>query len=1097
MSIVSDNLSGQNHVYSLSELQQAISQGSIVINGHTKYFYELIKDDNFIKNPELYQVALTCINLAKDLSGRDLEKYEQLVRGYTLLNNPNMTSVQSSNINEDSNTFESTLRDCERKFTNDLNMFIIIRNKLINKPTTIIEEKICTERSKIFLRLNQLDQISQNKETPLSEKGLQILTLMMRSNDEDVQTTWKGIVEKVVDLLHFDATDPKNLQSVENSLLNGEYDETYILNALTNGETYIDGKKETFRELLQDSKILNHPHLYNTVLTVIDSLKNKESLNATEMQQLVTFYEILKSSKVPSLPERRFYQLFTNYTYNNAIAFCENAFSMDFDGYLAAREKVIGASVWLDQFKGKEPVLLEKLNSFSGSYKEQWNAIKTSIFQVSSSQQAAFDAKNQWKELLNKIRETNGNFFQTYEVENYLFRGIIPFSVQNPEDDQEDYFNLIDVEESENIENSKNVENSTSPKIQRDEVSQATLESFKTGLRTGKFSVGDNNFSELYELSLKYNIPSLTKDCISHVLYRSGKITLNTVRFLHKLSEKADQELSDNIKSSLKHYNVSPTNEYLKELINTPNDFKEFIEKSKILNLNKVRDCCESIFQEERFSQTNVRGNLVIPDEAKLTRDELEFVYDQASALATKPEDITHIMDNAIELGLAESASRAYSQLLQKASILCRPSPLTDLEAKILMSTNLQSYLDAIKNYAVKIAQLNPQNEQFKVIAALFDSDLFSPKVGQELFRYLFSSYCWSGTSSSNYWKVRTFNTDDVHPSNKINSLTAPRIIDLYQKSFDVADKLGFNWLKSYFAYHIFSLELISKKLQEELSTLDEVHKEEFISSARSSLSKLLSYPTHELGWSTSNKIVSIENEFRKHLKSSYQFNDTKTSDVVVVLPGSSPTEQITLHLHKNVLKQSLYFQSIFSSGFKETNLSEITVKEEESEALIKLIKFMYDGKLEVDEHNVIAILDLSKKYFIEPYLAIASQVNLWFSSYILNLNNVRQGDDMDIQEWSALLELFSDPQNELLMNSGSLSEDIYKYLILSVKIYMESIDEQKEPNLTLVQAKDRLHFLEHARDTKVDRFIREDIDKFFKNLEPNYEKYGFGTANR
>ncbi|MFA6915683.1 MAG: BTB/POZ domain-containing protein [Parachlamydiales bacterium] len=1089
MTSVSDNTVGENYVYNVTELQQAINQGSIVVNGHTKYFYELINDDNFIKNPELYQVALTCISLSKDLSGTDSEKYEQLVRGYTLLNNPKMTSLVESKSNEDSiNTYENILKDCEKKFIQNLKKFISIRNKLINKPTTDIEKKITNEGSKIILRLNQLDQISPNRENSLSEKGLRVLTQsMMRSSDDEVQAAWRGIVEKVVNLLHFDANDPKNLESVENSLLNGEYDEIYMYNALTSGETFIDGKKESFRELLKDSKFLNHPQLYNILLKVIDSLKNKEKLNELEMQQLVTAYQILNNPTVPSLPERRYYQIFAKYTYNNAIAFCESAFLREFDSYLAAREKVIGSNSWLEQFKGKEQSIQEKINSLSSSYRDQWNAIKAAIIQISTSQPKAFEAKKQWSELVNTLKDSSSNFFQNYEVENYLLRGIIPFSVQNPEDDQEDHFNMVDAVVRENNE------------FSRDEVSLATKKLFKEGLQTGYFSVNDDNFSEFYELSLKYNIPSLKESCIRHVT--NGTMNLNKVRFLHKLNELDNQNLKDEIKKFSESIDALSTKEYLKNLINTPSEFKEFIEKSKKLDLINTLKICESVFQAKIVSLMNVRADLVISDDQKLTRNETDFVYDQARALNVKPKDIDLMLGDAIELGLSVSAGEAYSQLLKNTCILCTTSPLPDLEDRIFKSNGRQHYLDVVKKYAVKMAEIDPKNEQFKMIAALFNNNLFSPEEGQELFKYIFYQ-----VGSSHPKGGRTFNTEDVYSRSSINSLNLLNVIALYQKSFNVADKIGIEGLKNYLAHNIFSLGIVSRKLKEELATLDETKKNEFIGSVRSSLFTLLSYPSHELGWLSAKEILSIDNETREHVKSNYEFNDPKTSDITVLVNPSteasggtsSPSAGLTLRLHKSVLGQSTYFRSFFTSGLRETNLPQITINEEESEAFLELVKFMYDGKLAIDENNVIALLELTKKYHVEPHILIAAQVHLWFSDYIKKLKEkVQEGDPIDAQTWNVLLEIFNDPHNEFLMNSKSLREDIYKYLILSVNTYMKSIDEQKEPNLTHAQAKERLQLLENTRDSKMGFYLRKRMDKFFNNLKSNYEKYDFGTDNK
>lgn len=465
MSAVPSNSVNQVNTYNLNQLQEVISQGKIVVNGQTKYFYELLNDDSFVKNPELYHTALRCISLSKEAAANDPQKYEQLVRGYTLLNSPNVTSLEYSQTNQNArHIFDTTLNDCEREFRSDFKKFITARNQIINKPTTEIESKISNNGSQIHLRLNRLDTINKTGEE-LSVREWSALTQnMMRNKNEEAETTWKGIVGKVSDLLHFDKTDPKNLRSVENSLLTGEYDDVYMFNALIDGEAVIDSNKKLFGELIQDPKFLQHPQLYNLALKIIDNLKNKDELNNDEMAQLIRAYQILQTPTVTSLPERKFYQFFANQTFNNANEACENAFLKNFNTYLAARKNVFGINSWLDDFKGKDQIIVKNLKSLPNPPISQWNAIKSDIIHKNIQ-----EAQEKWNELIKGIMNSSSVLTKEFEVKNFLLNSTAPVAVSAVE--HEDEFEILNIKEDDVIEepHTEEVQDQGPPEVPQNE----------------------------------------------------------------------------------------------------------------------------------------------------------------------------------------------------------------------------------------------------------------------------------------------------------------------------------------------------------------------------------------------------------------------------------------------------------------------------------------------------------------------------------------------------------------------------------------------------------------------------------------------------
>lgn len=83
-------------------------------------------------------------------------------------------------------------------------------------------------------------------------------------------------------------------------------------------------------------------------------------------------------------------------------------------------------------------------------------------------------------------------------------------------------------------------------------------------------------------------------------------------------------------------------------------------------------------------------------------------------------------------------------------------------------------------------------------------------------------------------------------------------------------------------------------------------------------------------------------------------------SDVTLVANSSATHLPITIHAHKLILNvRSAVFSAMFSHKFKETRDSVVQIEDISAEVLQLLIRYMYSGSLQVDEHTKIHLLEL------------------------------------------------------------------------------------------------------------------------------------------
>lgn len=101
--------------------------------------------------------------------------------------------------------------------------------------------------------------------------------------------------------------------------------------------------------------------------------------------------------------------------------------------------------------------------------------------------------------------------------------------------------------------------------------------------------------------------------------------------------------------------------------------------------------------------------------------------------------------------------------------------------------------------------------------------------------------------------------------------------------------------------------------------------------------------------------------------KSAYEhmFNSDKFSDIVFVLPSN-----IQLRAHKLVLAvHSEFLSTMFQSSMIESGAKSINIDEEDAKSFEVMIKFMYTGKIECLEEQLLDLLILSNKVWLETIL--------------------------------------------------------------------------------------------------------------------------------
>ncbi|MFA6917124.1 MAG: hypothetical protein WC222_12055 [Parachlamydiales bacterium] len=405
--------------YQPEELHSAIIKGYVIRAGTRKNFYELLREENFISDPSLQSIALQSLNEIPEMLNP--QNYSIIVRAYTLLTAPGI-QIDPQLLNKDS---QQLLRQCETLFNLDLKRFVKIRNAIVNKIPSDLEEKFAKESIRICRRLNQLDVQMHSEDLSVTEWA-KLRQNIVCNDDAEAQQTWHNIVEKVAAFLKFEPT-PENLKSIGSVLLNGECDETFLFNTILVGESAIDGRRENFIELLNDYKFVTHPELYNSALHIVDTLKNKEELRDGEMQQIIRAYTILNSPNVTSLPERKFYQYFANQTYNSAIESCEEAFRKNFTLYIEAKKRIFSLSRLEREFAGREADLILRIKQWPDVPHESlftaWEEVKKSIYTNKEN-----EVMSKWQYFLLTFvnSDPTKSFSSLHEGSEYLLHGIIP-----------------------------------------------------------------------------------------------------------------------------------------------------------------------------------------------------------------------------------------------------------------------------------------------------------------------------------------------------------------------------------------------------------------------------------------------------------------------------------------------------------------------------------------------------------------------------------------------------------------------------------------------------------------------------------------------
>lgn len=630
--------------------------------------------------------------------------------------------------------------------------------------------------------------------------------------------------------------------------------------------------------------------------------------------------------------------------------------------------------------------------------------------------------------------------------------------------------------------------------VEKSEIDSPLREEFKKGISTGTFALSNETLPEFIKFAIKYKLLPLSYQCLKYIHTLTDLITrqgltidqFNVIcKFYQELCFSQNSSPTQNYLRKIKDLidgavRESPyADKHPKNFINSESDFKKLIIFAKNHNFSYLLEQCKKEFDNKYRSLFKKSVDLKIQEGCKSQegyKKILETAYTKKNALLLDPNDFSEVLNEALDLGFDQEAKTIYEILIENCAHLCLKITFEELENQTQVDPKLaEGYFKVLQEYSFKMKQFDPNNCLFLGISLLFDNTLFCPHRGLEVFRNFFSLFIWdypeyASEKIKNQCCYLAHNErfyKDFCPKSRITdlskegdfNLTISEIITIYSDAIKVANHPGFNGLKIYFL-DIISPSLVFKKLEKELPSLPQNEKDVLIDLVRTLFYPILTASFKYSSFRYAQFIIDFEKFLTIHSKkhANFQFNDVNTHNVKLKLPND-----IIMHLHREILKKSHYFKSLFDNNMKEATQSEIFI-DEPAPAFIDLLKYLYTNEVEITEENILAILILSEKYQIESKAFIKSLVYRWVFNLIIQLkNSLQEGDSISLEIWSSFLEF------DQIYGDHWLSQDIYEYIILSINQYLliekenfsNNSNTQKSLNITLEIFKERQSFLE------------------------------------
>ncbi|XP_058447491.1 kelch-like protein 40 [Malaya genurostris] len=128
--------------------------------------------------------------------------------------------------------------------------------------------------------------------------------------------------------------------------------------------------------------------------------------------------------------------------------------------------------------------------------------------------------------------------------------------------------------------------------------------------------------------------------------------------------------------------------------------------------------------------------------------------------------------------------------------------------------------------------------------------------------------------------------------------------------------------------------------------------------------------------------------------------NNQFMSDIVLIVGIGKQKQRIFCH-KIFLITASKYFATMFSSGFKETSMKEITLEDADSTCFLEILRFVYSTRMDITLENVQEICNLSERFLLPDVLVHASEFLLKTVTeqnvlQILQLNRLCKFENVD-----------------------------------------------------------------------------------------------------
>jgi hypothetical protein len=548
-----------------------------------------------------------------------------------------------------------------------------------------------------------------------------------------------------------------------------------------------------------------------------------------------------------------------------------------------------------------------------------------------------------------------------------------------------------------------------------------------------KLEITEENLLDFLEISKGCNISLLTVKCelkVKEFLWRFdwNTLTIDKIHFFHQIKEIVNPEIQQAIE---KWFNTNSFGYLVSNLFQSESkgEIKLLIEFAKTHGYTQIIKACEVKFI--KFNNNKLcfyLNNFYIP------KNKTELISEQRKALSFNSESLDQILRESLDLGLITSPQTIFSFIINHAIYLCVKFCDEGLQNPNLQADQKQfeNICGLLQQHAAAISQIS-DDKKFKLINAIFDNSLFKPGHGELLLKYIFSDLLWNWISKPTIyeWKVPAYYSER-NISQLSKDMSVDQIIFIYRDIIKLANHLHLEEIEYYFSYSV-----LFKTLKKSLSPENEQKNHHL------HLIRTILYPVLFSLSSKCEKFYEEVIEFEQFLSEDIEklelvFNDEKTSDVKLKM-----TDSTILHLHKEVLKKSPYFEALFENRFNSPDLTEILLEEENTSGFINFIEYLYKNDLIINTENILSIFNLLEKYQAGSYLPLSCRLSKEIHSLISKFTSKSQEDGIGLEEWKMLIKIAQTYKDKYLI------QKIKEYILFSVSD--TSVDELLE-NATLDQ---------------------------------------------